>query len=158
METIQAQNELAVIRKIMEDSRRIKVGSAKPALVWGILVFFGIAYSYLNYYFFKLTFNELYVWFGVMAGGWLYQIYYLRNLSRGARVKTVSGKITRNLWNSSLFSLTIVFFTPWINSHFPFPVAVGVIALILGNAFYVDGSSAEATCSNTAQSDGGLAG
>lgn len=139
METLQAQTELAVIRTIMEDSRRIRIGSAKPALVWGTLVFLGIAYSYLNYFFLKLRVNELYVWCGIMAAGWAYQIYHIRSLSREARVKTFSGRILRNLWNATLLSLTLVLFTPWFISSFPFSIAVGVIALVLGNAFYVDG-------------------
>lgn len=139
METLQPQNELAVIRKIMEDSRRIRIGSAKPALVWGTLVFLGIAFSYLNYFFLKLRVSELYIWSGIMASGWAYQIYHIRSLSREARVKTFSGRILRNLWNSALLSLTLVFFVPWLSSSIPFFVAVGVIALILGNAFYVDG-------------------
>jgi hypothetical protein len=139
METIQAQNELVIIRKIMEDSRRIRMGSAKPALVWGVLVFAGILFSYLNAFIFKLNMNELYLWCGIMAAGWVYQLYYIRSLSKEARVKTFSVRIIRNLWNTTLLSLTIVFFSPWVNSSFPFQIAVGVIALLLGNAFYVDG-------------------
>ena len=139
MDQLQPETELAAIRRIMEDSRRIRMGSAKPALVWGILVFLGIAYSYLNYFYFNLKVNEIFIWTCIMAAGWCYQIYHIRTLSKQARVKTVSGRIVRNLWNTTLLSLTIVFFAPWVVSSFPFQIAVGVIALLLGNSFYIDG-------------------
>ena len=138
METIRAETELVLIRQIMEESRKIKVRNSMPFLVWGFLVAVGIAFSYANY-FLKLGINEVYFWPAIMAAGWVYNIYFTRTIMKTSKVRTLSGKIIKNLWNAALISLTIVFFVPWVNHSFPFYIAVGVIAIILGNTFFIDG-------------------
>src|SRR5947208_1137413 len=57
METLQAQEELAFIRKIIAESRATFVEDGKPYIIWGILVALAMGMTYFS----VLTQTELYV-------------------------------------------------------------------------------------------------
>ena len=71
METLTAQEELAFIRKVMEDSRSSFADNGKPKLVWGAIVALGMLYTYIQ----ALAQSDLYVmwvWIGISIFGWGY--------------------------------------------------------------------------------------
>lgn len=102
MEQIDAKQELAFIRKVIQDSRRMAVDNGLDYIVWGILVALGMFLS-VAIIWFKLehklgSWTMLALWILVMGGGWVFSLVRHLRGSATERVRTMSGTILSMLW------------------------------------------------------------
>jgi hypothetical protein len=98
--TLQAQEELAFIRKIITESRSTFVENGKPYILWGILIAIGMTMTYIS----VLTQTELYVgyiWIALTIIGWGTIIYYVRQKNRqAARSRSFIDRIQGSIWGA----------------------------------------------------------
>ena len=145
METIQAQEELAFIRKVMEDSRSSYIDDGKPKILWGAIVAAAMLYTYIQ----ALADTDLYVgwvWLGLSAFGWGYIFWYKSKREKEQRTKTYTGKIIGAIWGGCglAIGLTVmlVIGTRYFNiDMITHPVALcPLTAIIVGIAYFLDGT------------------
>jgi hypothetical protein len=145
METLTAQEELAFIRKVMEDSRASFVDNGKPKLVWGAIVALGMLYTYIQ----ALADSDLYVmwvWLGISAFGWGYIFWEDKQRDETSRTRTQTGKIIGAIWGACGFSIGLVvalaFGTRYFNTDLIMhPLALcPITAIIIGIAYFLDGT------------------
>jgi hypothetical protein len=145
METIQAQEELAFIRKVMEDSRTSLADNGKPKLVWGAIVALGMLYTYAQ----ALADSDLYVgwvWLAISAVGWGYIFWEDKQRDKTFRVRTLTGKIIGAIWGACGFSIALVIIITFGTRYFNIdmvvhPIAVcPITAIIVGIAYFLDGT------------------
>ena len=147
METIQAQEELAYIRKIITESRSSFVEDGKPYIFWGMLVSLGMTLTYIS----ALTQTELYVgyfWIGLVVLGWGSTIYYIRqSKKKEQRTKSFIDRIQGAIWGAcgnatGLSILLIMLFSGRVVGDFP-PLSQYYIlfftSMILGIAYFLSG-------------------
>ncbi|MFI5264963.1 MAG: hypothetical protein ACHQM6_10650 [Candidatus Kapaibacterium sp.] len=147
METIQAQEELAYIRKIIIESRASFVEDGKPYVMWGLLVSLGMTLTYIS----ALTQTELYVgyfWIGLVLLGWGSTIYYIRQSKKKEhRTKSFIDRIQGAIWGACgnatglsvllvmLFSGRVVGDVPPVHQYY----ILFITSMFLGIAYFLSG-------------------
>ncbi len=136
MDRIDAQQELAFIRKVIQDSRRVAVDNGVDYIVWGVLVSLGM-FATIGLELLRVTGAAyLLLWIAVMGGGWVFSLVrHLRERST-ERVRTMAGAILNALWLACGIVIMILIFIggPMLRQS-PSPA----IAAVLGIGFLVSG-------------------
>jgi hypothetical protein len=144
MDTILAQEELAFIRKVMADSRTKVVDDGKPTILWGIIVFTAMAFTYIE----AITQVELYVgwiWLGLSVVGWLYIILYRQKLGPDRPARTFAGKMIGMLWGATGVAISLMVFMVMITrvigtEEIVSPLALcPLVSLMIGVAYFISG-------------------
>jgi hypothetical protein len=138
MEKQQAELEINMIKKIMEDSRRIVIDDGVGYIIWGVLVMAGLIATYAAI----ISHNYQYIpwaWIILMGGGWIYTIIINVKKERRRKIRTFAGKILGGLWISSGIAMTIIGFAgPGTGAISGYAVSP-MISIVLGVAYFVSG-------------------
>lgn len=137
MDTRQAEIEISVIKKIMEDSRSAVYDRSSQGLFWFTLTAATVLVNYLMAVTsIGLKFSGL-LWAAVSIFGTLYSIRLAKNESSKLKVKTFAGKILTAIGIATgIANILFAFASLVANAFDPF-VIVSMNALLLGMAFYV---------------------
>lgn len=97
MDHTAAQDELAYIKKVMQDSRQSIIDNGKYYLLWGIVI--GIA-SMANYLIVKnsLGISTGWVWANAIFAGWGFSIFWGWRDSKKEKSETLAGKLLASVW------------------------------------------------------------
>ncbi len=127
-----AQEDLAFIKKIVEDSRKNVGARGDHLLVWGILVSIALVVTWANHYY-EWNASEWLHWILVIGGGWLFEIIYGRMVERKKPVRTYAEKVDGFLWLSIGITMTLLGFlgigTQAIHPHYISPVFSTILAI-----------------------------
>jgi hypothetical protein len=136
MEQIDAKQELAFIRKVIQDSRRAAVDNGIDYIVWGVLVSLGMFATILLERLGVRGTAYLILWVAVMGGGWVFSLVrHLRERS-AERVRTMAGTILNTLWLAcGIVIMVLIFIGGPLTKMGPSPA----IAAVLGIGFLVSG-------------------
>ncbi len=138
MTDINAQQELAFIKKVMNDSRKILIDDGKGLIFWGILVTIGLLLTYLAIVG-KWTASMGWLWPGLIAFGWIYTIVTEVRRERKRSTKTFAGKIIGGLWFSIGISATIIGFVgPFTGAYHGVHIST-LISIVLGIGYLLSG-------------------
>jgi hypothetical protein len=139
IETKQAELEITVIRKIMEDSRRAVYDTSIQGIFWTSVMAPAILVNYLMYVF---SFGLKYVgflWMGAVAIGIVGSVIIARKEKRTVRVKTFAGKLLATI-GFTIGGANIIFsFAFAVAKAFDPLYIVSVDSVVMGMAFYVIG-------------------
>jgi hypothetical protein len=75
MEKQQAESEISMIKKIMDDSRKIVIDDGKGYIIWGILIVIGLFGTYFSVLY-KVYHYIMWLWIAVIGAGWIYTIIW----------------------------------------------------------------------------------
>ena len=138
MDEITAQQEIAFIKKIMTDSRRIIYKDGTGFIFWGIIVVIGLIGTY-----FSIVENHLYIlnwlWPLLIFFGWVVSFVDGRRKSKKLIVKTFAGKILSVVWISCGIAMTIIGFAGNISGALKGFYISPAISVILGIGFAITG-------------------
>lgn len=138
MKELDAQEELAFIKKVMSDSRQILVDDGKGLIFWGILVTIGLIMTYLAALG-KLMVLKGWLWPGLIAIGWIYTIVMEIRHERKRKTKTFAGKILGSLWFSVGISATILGFVGTYTGAYHGVHISPLISVVLGIGYLLTG-------------------
>jgi len=136
-EQFSAQENLAYIKQIMNDTRRSQNDNGIISIVWGILVTLGQIGNYV------LTETRIWngfmwLWLGIGLTGWLF-VYIETRAKKEQTVRTFASKILASLWVSAGISMTVIGFgaasSGLVNGYAINPL----ISTVLGGTYYVTG-------------------
>ncbi len=138
MTDIDAQQELAFIKKVMKDSRKILIDDFKGTIFWGILISFGLLITYLSV---AQRWESTLSWFwpALIGFGWIYTIVTEIRRERKRRVKTFAGKIMGAVWIAFGISATILGFVGTVMGAYHGVIISPLIAVLLGTGYFVCG-------------------
>ena len=138
MTELDAQQELAFIKKIMTDSRKILIDDGKGTIFWGLLVSFGLLITYLSIAQ-RWEVSLGWFWPALIGFGWIYTIVTGIKHERKRRVKTFAGKIMGAVWIGFGISATILGFIGTISGAYHSVFVCPLIAVLLGTGYLVSG-------------------
>lgn len=135
----QAEFEITVIKKIMEDSRKAAYDTSIQGLFWVMVMAPAIIINYL-----VLVFNSGYqyigiLWLAAVVTGIIGSIIIARKEKRTIRVKTFAGKLLATIGFAVGGANVIFAFASAIADAFDPLYLVPVDSVVLGLAFYVIG-------------------
>lgn len=138
IDTKQAESEIALIRKIMEDSKRIAVSDGKDFIFWGILVLAGVVVMYY------MLIKQVYGYIGLLWGidillGWMTSLTMHFREEKKKKVRTFAGKVLGALWISCGIAMTLIGFIAGMTGQVSGWAIFPMIGIILGIAYFVSG-------------------
>jgi len=138
MTELNAQQELAFIKKVMEDSRRIICDDGKSFIFWGILISIGMLVTYL-----KIAMdwgvNLGWFWPVLISFGWIVTIYVEIRADKKRSSKTFAAKILGSVWISCGIAMTILGFVGSITGAYNGVFISPLISVVLGIGYLLTG-------------------
>ena len=139
METRQAELELSLIKKMMDDSRKISLDNGWHFIYWGSLVTTALL---LNYILIIVHAKQQYIgwmWFIMMIGGAIAGGIMEKRHERKKKVHTIAGRIIGSLWFASGIAMFIYGFLGSISGGYNSVYICLVIYTLLGILFFITG-------------------
>lgn len=141
-----AHEELAYIRKIIDDSRIAFVEDGKPYIVWGVIVALGMTFTYIC----ALMDRDLgtgYVWIGLTILGWVYIFMYARKKEKTTRAKSIIDRVQGAVWGAVGSMIGFVIVLIFIGQALNIPDMPGIhplyicfiTAVLVGIGYFVSG-------------------
>jgi len=138
MDSMDAQQELSFIRKVIEDGRRAISDDGKELIVWGLLVVVGMATMFVSLQF-EFAISKVWLWGALIGIGWTYTIVREIRTRKRNRFTTFGGRILGSLWMGCGIVMTLVgFLAPATGAIKPWAI-IPIISLILGIGYLVTG-------------------
>lgn len=134
----QAREDLAAIRRLMEDGRQV-VNTAGPHFVaWGLLTSAALLATYV------LggrgeTRLIWWTWAAAVALGWLASVALMLTASRRARVSTATGRLLGGMWIGTGVTLSLLGFAAPAGGGLAWSAIPGVLTAVLAGGFFATG-------------------
>lgn len=140
METKQAELELSIIKKIMEDSRRINIDNGIHYIFWGILITFALLGNYVMLLT-KTPGNYIgLMWFILMISGAIADGFISKHQSKKSQVHTFTSKILGSLWFASGIAMFMFGFLGIVTKAYNPIFICPIIATSLGISYFTSGT------------------
>jgi len=136
MDTNLAIEEIKFIKNIITDSRRNFVENGKGFIVWAILIFAGLIFTYISI---KTKSRSDYVWIILIAFGWIYSTVSNFKARKKKRTITFNQKMLNVVWISAGISMSIIGFLPTYLGIFSSIYINPMLSVVLGMAFFISG-------------------
>lgn len=139
METRQAELELSLIKKMMDDSRKISLDNGWHFIYWGSLVTTALL---LNYILIIVHAKQQYIgwmWLIMMIGGAIAGGIMEKRHERKKKVHTIAGRIIGSLWFASGIAMFIYGFLGSISGGYNSVYICPVISTSLGISYFTTG-------------------
>lgn len=140
MDTYKAESELAVIRKIMEDSRNIVIDNGWHYILWGIVVSCALLANYFMYLFGVSMQAAGMMWFITMTSTAIAAGFVERKMKRKRSVRTFAGRLLGTLWFAGGISMFVFGFAGTISGAYNAVFICPIISTVLGTTYFVSGS------------------
>jgi hypothetical protein len=148
--SVSPQEELAYIRRIIDDSRMAFVEDGKPYIAWGIIVALGMIFSYVS----ALMERDLgtgYVWIALTIIGWIYVFLYARKKEKASRAKSIIDRVQDATWGVVGSMIGLVIALIFIGQALNIPDMPGIhpiyicfiTAVLVGIGYYLSGTVTE---------------
>ena len=135
----QAETELAVIKQMMADSRRIVADNGWHYIFWGVVVTAALIANYIMVLqHVPMNYAGL-MWFAAMISAWIIGSIVGRRSAKKSRVKTFAGKLLNSLWAASGISMFMLGFVGTISGAYNPIYICSLISIVLGVAYYTSG-------------------
>lgn len=140
VDNVSAAEDLAYIRRIMEDTRHTVADRGEGFIIWSVIVLVGLLGTWLipmKYPGWALGI----FWPVLIALGWLVTLLFYRPSRQRATSRSPAGKLTAALWFACTIAIFVIVFagvpTGIITS---LSAIMGIIAAIVGIGVFVNGA------------------
>ena len=140
MDSKQAESELALIKQMMVDSRKVVADNGWHYIFWGVVV---TAALIANYIMVLQNIPMKYagmMWFIAMISAYIIEAVGSRRISKKSRVKTYAGKLLASLWAASGFSMFMLGFAGTMTGAYNPIYICSLISIVLGVAYFTSGA------------------
>lgn len=139
IETKQAMSEVALIKKMMEDSRKIYINNGIHYIFWGVLVTVALLTNYLLLLTKTAGKYVGLMWLILMVCGGIIDGFIGRRQEKQAKAHTFAGNVLGSLWMASGISMFIFGFFGTISGAYNPIFVCPVISTSLGLSYYTSG-------------------
>ena len=125
-----ARDDLALIRRIMEDTRQEVTERGKHLVIWGGISTAGLLATWwaaLG----RSEVDPVLFWSVLLAGGWAASLYVGWRDGRRARVRTAGGRLLSAAWVTAAVTLTVVGTAGMFGDVLGYRALPGVLSAIL---------------------------
>lgn len=133
-----AEQDLELIRRVMEESRREVVDRGKHFLIWGIVPFIGLLFTYFAATG-AIVIDPTPVWLGLLGVGWIASFVVGWMDGRSARVTTLGRKLLTAVWVSVAATMTLVALAGMFGEVVPVQALPGLLSLLIAPPVFLTG-------------------
>jgi hypothetical protein len=139
MDQLNIQEDLAFIRKVINDTRQCFIYDGKSFIIWGILVIIGQIANYFTIIY-GVAKYDWYMWTALALVGWFWSIWEYRQKRITVKAITITERAINAVWGScGITMMILIFLAPAIkvyNVAFVDPM----VCSILGIAYFTTGT------------------
>jgi hypothetical protein len=139
LSTIKAEEEISVIKKIMEDSKKAIVDNGWHYIYWGSIVTAALITNYLMVVYNISMNSQGMLWFISMTSAAILEGIIERKREKHAKVKTFAGRLLNTLWSGSGICMFILGFAGTLSGAYNAIMIFPLISIILGSAYLISG-------------------
>ena len=137
--TTKAQEEISVIKHIMEDSRKATVENGWHYIYWGSIVTAAIIVNYLMIVFNVSKYAQGMLWFISMPAAAIVEGIIERKKEKNIKVKTFAGRLINSLWTGAGVCMFVIGFAGSISGAYSAVTIFPLISIVLGSAYLISG-------------------
>ncbi|MBE2228960.1 MAG: hypothetical protein IAE93_16510 [Ignavibacteria bacterium] len=134
-----AEEEISVIKKIMEDSRKAIVDNGWHYIYWGSIVTAALVINYIMVLQNVSVNKQGMLWFISMTGAAILEGIIEKRRKKNAKVKTFAGTLLNSLWTGAGICMFILGFAGTLSGAYNAIMIFPLISIILGAAYLVSG-------------------
>ncbi|MBI3585818.1 MAG: hypothetical protein HY088_01650 [Ignavibacteriales bacterium] len=134
----EAQQELAFIKKVMSDSRRVLVYDGKEFITWGVLTVVGMLIMYFAKVF-DVQVSTFWLWGILIGGGWLYSLAIGLSRHKSPNTKTFGGTILGSVWLACGIAMTLIGFVVPLSGAIKLWAIIPLISMVSGVGYFITG-------------------
>ncbi len=139
MNDSQVLEDLAYLKRVVQDSRRVVVDNGVQLLSWGILIVFGMIATYA-YVHLGLNLPETWMWIILIGIGWGLSIWLGWIKMKRSHAITFIQKVLSSIWIGLGVTMTIIGFLGPVTGAISPWATVPLLSLILGSGFLATGT------------------
>ncbi|MGH8274555.1 MAG: hypothetical protein ACRES9_09970 [Gammaproteobacteria bacterium] len=107
---VSAAEDLAYIRRIMEDTRRTVALRGDGFIVWGLVVLLGLLGNYIFNRIAPPGWAWIALWGGLTVAGWSFTWWQVRRSTREARASMPGGRLLGAVWIAFSIAIIVILF------------------------------------------------
>jgi len=131
-----AEEDLAFIRRVMEDSRKIMVDDGLNYILWGIIIVFGLAIIYIKEVS-RISLRSDLIWLIFSVIGVFLTLWINRHKHFQSRAKTFAGQILKSLWTAIALSIAIIGLVGYHTDSISIWSFPAVFSIIIGLGYFI---------------------
>lgn len=140
MDSKQAESELALIKQMMMDTRKVIADNGWHYILWGVVVTAALLANYvMALQHVSMKYAGM-MWLIVMISTAVTEVIIERREQRKSKVKTFAGKLLSALWTASGISMFMLGFAGTITGAYNPIFICSLISIVLGIAYYTSGA------------------
>lgn len=128
------QQDLAVIRRLMEESQTAVAEDGRHFLLWGALSAVGLLGTWAAVVG-VVALDPRWLWAAVVAVGWTGSFWMGIRGGRRSRVRTLGGRLIAVVWISCGVTLTLIAAAGLLGGVVPVQALSGLVAVVLAGGF-----------------------
>jgi len=132
-----AFEELAFIKKVMQDSQKYFADNGKTYILWSGCVVLGLTIKFLKKLI-QIDFSDAWIWLFLIIAGWLVSLF-VQNKDAELQVRTFVQTALNGVWAGFAATVIILSLVSFAFKAIDSLVIPGIIAALLGNAHFTSG-------------------
>lgn len=137
--TTKAEEEISVIKTIMEDSRKAVVENGWHYIYWGSIVTAAIIVNCLMVLYDISKYAQGLLWFSSMPAAAIVEGIIERKKEKHTKVKTFAGRLINSLWTGAGLCMFILGFAGSVSGAYSANMIFPLISIVLGSAYLISG-------------------
>lgn len=137
--TTKAEEEISVIKTIMEDSRKAVVENGWHYIYWGSIVTAAIIVNCLMVLYDISKYAQRLLWFSSMPAAAIVEGIIERKKEKHTKVKTFAGRLINSLWTGAGLCMFILGFAGSVSGAYSANMIFPLISIVLGSAYLISG-------------------
>lgn len=131
--------DLAVIRRLMEQNRGVIHGAAAHYLLWGALITAGLLATWASVQG-RIGIDVTWIWPVTIGAGWLASMWIGYRQDRSAPVNTPAGRVMTAIWIGAGVAMTLVGFVGLYSGALGPSAMMAAISALMGAAYFATGA------------------
>ncbi|MGD1005927.1 MAG: hypothetical protein ABR980_01690 [Ignavibacteriaceae bacterium] len=141
MDELTAQEEIAFIKKVMQDSRKLVYADGKEFIYWGIIITVCLIYTYFTAgYHVTGSVNVVpLVWLFFIVLGGIGSAFFIKKRYKTARIKSLAGQVLEKIWLGNGIGMIMVAFVGGFSGAIHGVYISPLMSSFLGGSYYISG-------------------
>jgi drug/metabolite transporter (DMT)-like permease len=138
MPAFDAQEELAFIKKIMDDTQKVLIDNGKIYILWSALAIIAIILKLVKEEL-NIMINNLWLYIPVLVVGSIISYFLKKKVDMQIPVKKITNRILKGMWSGFAVTVTILVVIGYISGSVNSWAIPSIIAALIGSIHYSSG-------------------
>ncbi|MGA7723598.1 MAG: hypothetical protein WCA84_20700 [Ignavibacteriaceae bacterium] len=141
MDELSAQEELAFIKKVIQDSRKVIYADGKEFIYWGIIITICLIFTYFTaLYPVKGPINIVSVfWFLIVCLAALGSTFFIKKKYKSSKTKSLVGQVLEKIWFANGIGMMLVAFVGGFSGAIQGIYISPLMSSFLGGSYFISG-------------------